>query len=113
MIPLAGGVISDGFTLIALQQMGGRLQKELALSLDYTSQQQERDLKEIFDAVDMDSTDEASAATTLSDSEPLSEEVFLTQQASIHQMYVTRTITAQQRDFLLRQLKRGYENGDW
>ncbi len=112
MIPLAGGVISGGFTLIALQQMGGRLQKELALSVDYTNQQQERDLKEIFDIVDIDSTDEASAATNLSDVELLSEEDFLTQQASIHQMYATRTITATQRDFLLNQLKRGHENGN-
>ena len=112
MIPLAGGVISGGFTLIALQQMGGRLQKELALSIDYTSKQQERDLKEIFDIVDIDSTDEASATTTLSDSAPLSQEDFLTQQASIHQMYATRTISAKQRDFLLTQLKRSYEDGN-
>lgn len=112
MIPLAGGVISGGFTLIALQQMGGRLQKELALSVDYTNQQQERDLKEIFDIVDIDPTNEASAATTLSDAAPLSEEDFLIQQASIHQMYATRMITATQRDFLLNQLKRGHDNGD-
>ncbi|MCY1689915.1 hypothetical protein OVA29_03060 [Exiguobacterium sp. SL14] len=38
MIPLVGGTISGGFALIALQQMRGRLQKELALSVDCTSQ---------------------------------------------------------------------------
>lgn len=78
------------------------------VTINYTSQQQERDLKEIFDIIDIDLTDEAFPAITSSDSASLSQEDFLTQQTSIRQIHNTRIITIKQRDFLLHQLKRGY-----
>lgn len=113
IIPIVGGVISGSFTLIALKQMGGRLQKELALSINYTTVQQKNDLKEIQKIIDLDpSTESTIASATQEAPYELSYEEFLTQQSNIQQMYKTGTISLQQYMSIIEQLKRSYEHGN-
>lgn len=113
IIPIVGGVISGGFTLIALKQMGGRLQKELALSIDYTTHQQETDLKEIQTIIELDPSTEATVApTTQGTPSKLSYEEFLAQQSNIKQMHQTGTISQQQYISIMEQLKRSYDHGN-
>lgn len=113
IIPIVGGVISGGFTLIALKQMGGRLQKELALSIDYTTHQQKTDLKEIQTIIELDSsTEETVAPTTQGTPSKLSYEEFLAQQSNIEQMHQTGTISQQQYMSIMEQLKRSYDHGN-
>ena len=50
-VPIVGGIVSGGTSYISMKHMGNRLREVLSDSLDYTEEDYNKDLKEVYDEV--------------------------------------------------------------